>query len=139
MDCSLPVLRRNMKEFRDSHPDLGRDSTANDKLFLRDMRVAEEMLARGVEFAPIDIYKAKAREFILTEDGRIMPSFNSIPGLGDIAAQSIEEEAAKGEFLSMEEFINRTKIGKSNAELIKGLGLLKNIPETNQLSIFDLV
>ena len=139
MDCSLPVLRRNMKEFRDSHPDLGRDSTANDKLFLRDMRVAEEMLARGVEFAPIDIYKAKAREFILTEDGRIMPSFNSIPGLGDIAAQSVEEEAAKGEFLSMEEFINRTKIGKSNAELIKGLGLLKNIPETNQLSIFDLV
>ena len=74
-----------------------------------------------------------------TEDGRIMPSFNSIPGLGDIAAQSIEDEAKKGEFLSMEEFIGRTKIGRTNAELIKGLGLLRNIPETNQLSIFDLV
>ena len=139
MDCSLPVLRRNMREFRESHQDLGRDSTANDKLFLRDMRVAEEMLARGLEFAPIDIYKAKAREFTITEDGRIMPSFNSIPGLGDIAAQSIEDEAKKGEFLSMEEFIGRTKIGRTNAELIKGLGLLRNIPETNQLSIFDLV
>ena len=138
MDCSLPVLRHNMKEFKETHQD-GRDQTANDKLFLRDMRVAEEMLARGIEFAPIDIYKAKATEFSLTEDKKVMPSLNSITGLGDIAARSIEEEAKKGEFLSMEEFIQRTHISKTNAEQIKALGLLKSIPETNQLSLFDLI
>ena len=139
MTCSLPVLRRNMREFRETHPESGRDQTANDKLFLRDIKVCEEMLARGVEFTPIDIYKAKATEFTLTEEGKIMPSLNSIPGLGDIAARSIEEEAKKGEFLSMEEFTQRTKIGKTNAELIRSLGLLKSIPETNQLSIFDMM
>ena len=138
MDCSLPVLRHNMKEFKETHQD-GRNQTANDKLFLRDMRVAEEMLARGIEFAPIDIYKAKATEFSLTEDKKVMPSLNSITGLGDIAARSIEEEAKKGEFLSMEEFIQRTHISKTNAEQIKALGLLKSIPETNQLSLFDLI
>ncbi len=137
MCCSLPVLRRNIKDFRAAHPDLGKDSSANDKLFLRDIRVAEEMLARGLEFAPIDIYKAKAREFSLTDDGKIMPSLNSIPGLGDIAAQSIEAEASKGSFLSMEEFIGRTRISRTNVDTIKGLGLLRDMPETNQLSIFD--
>ena len=103
------------------------------------MRIVEEMFARGFEFAPIDIFKAKAKEFTITEDRRIMPSLNSIAGLGTVAAEAIEADAVNGPYLSLEEFISRTKVSKTNAELLKSLGLLGGIPDTNQLSLFDLL
>ncbi len=71
-------------------------------------------------------------------DGRIMPSFNSISGLGTSAADSIEEDVKNGPYLSLDEFIQRTKVTKTNADLMKRLGILKGLPETNQLSLFDL-
>ena len=101
------------------------------------MRIVEEMMARGLEFTPIDIFRAKAKEFQVI-DGKIMPSLNSIAGLGDNAAEAIERESRNGPYLSIEEFISRTKATKTNADLLKELGLLGSIPDTNQLSIFDL-
>ena len=136
MCVSLPKLRQNLRTLREYLAN-NRDASANDKLMLRDMRIAEEMMARGYEFTPIDIFQAKAREFRLMPDGKIMPSLNSIAGLGDNAADSIEADAKNGPYLSIEEFISRTKVTKTNAELLKSLGLLGTIPETNQLSIFD--
>ncbi|MDO4961338.1 MAG: PolC-type DNA polymerase III [Eubacteriales bacterium] len=137
--CVSPAkLKQNLADLR-NYMDNTRGVTANDKLLLRDMRIVEEMFARGIEFRPIDIFKAKAKEFILTEDGKIMPSLNSIAGLGTIAAESIEADAVNGPYLSLEEFIQRTKVSKTNAELLKSLGLLGSIPDTNQLSLFDLM
>lgn len=137
MCVPLPKLRQNLKELREKISS-GKDSTDKDDLILRDMRIVEEMLARGVEFTPIDIFKAKARVFQVTEDGKIMPSLNSVAGLGDNAADSIERDVVNGPYLSLEEFIQRTKVSKTNAELLKSLGLLGTIPDSNQLSIFDL-
>ena len=137
MCVSLPKLRQNLAELRE-HMNNSKDITANDKLLYRDMRIVEEMMARGFEFEPIDIFKAKASEFILTENGKIMPSLDSIAGLGTNAALSIEQDAVNGPYLSVEEFIQRTKVTKTNAEFLKSLGLLGSIPESNQLSLFDL-
>lgn len=136
MCVSLPKLRQNLKALKE-YMAQNRDTTANDKLLLRDMRIVEEMMARGISFTPIDLFEAKAKEFRLMPDGKIMPSLNSIAGLGDNAAESIEADAKNGPYLSIEEFISRTKVTKTNAELLKSLGLLGSIPETNQLSIFD--
>ena len=136
MCVSLPKLRQNLAELRERMNN-SKDITANDKLLYRDMRIVEEMMARGFEFEPIDIFKAKASEFILTENGKIMPSLDSIAGLGTNAAISIEQDAVNGPYLSVEEFIQRTKVTKTNAELLKSLGLLGSIPESNQLSLFD--
>ena len=130
-------LRQNLKELKESLSQ-NRDATANDKLMLRDMRIVEEMMARGLSFMPIDIFRAKARSFQVI-DGKLMPSLNSIAGLGDTAADAIEREAANGPYLSIEEFITRTKATKTNADLLKELGLLGSIPDTNQLSLFDFV
>ena len=138
MCVNLPTLRRNLAELKETMAS-SKDTTANDKLMLRDMRIVEEMMARGFEFEPIDIFKARASEFILTENGKIMPSLDSIAGLGTNAAISIEEDAKNGPYLSVEEFIRRTKVSKTNAELMKRLGLLGSIPESNQLSLFDFV
>lgn len=133
------TLKNNLVEANEKLKS-NRDATANDKLLVRAMRIAEEMMERGIEFAPIDIHKAKATEFTLTDDGRIMPPFNSIAGLGDSAAESLYADASKGEpYLSMEEFVSRTKVSKTNAELMKKLGLLGDISDTNQLSLFDFM
>ena len=136
MCVNLEKLRYNLKKHRE-YMTTQFDASANDKALLRDMRIVEEMLARGFEFAPIDIYKAKAKKYIITEDRKIMPSLNSIAGLGEKAAEAIENAAKDGPFISMEDFLQRTKVNKTSADLMKQLGLLGTIPETNQLSIFD--
>ena len=104
---------------------------------LRDMRIVQEMYARGFHFLPLDVYKAKARHFQIMGDS-LMPSLSSIDGLGEKAADSIEEAAKDGPFLSKEDFRNRTKVSKTICDLMAELGILGDLPETNQLSLFDL-
>ncbi len=104
---------------------------------LRDMRIVQEMYARGFDFLPIDIYKARARQFQIVGN-KLMPSINSIDGLGEKAADSIEEAAKDGPFLSREDFRNRTKVSKTICDLMGELGILGELPESNQLSLFDL-
>lgn len=103
----------------------------------RDLRIVQEMYARGFEFLPIDLYEAKAGRFLII-DGKLMPSFSTIDGLGGKAAESLEEAAKDGEFLSMDDLRERAKLTKSVIDLMEELGLLKDLPRTNQLSLFDL-
>ncbi len=104
---------------------------------LRDMRIVQEMYARGFDFVPIDIYRAKANHFQIM-DGKLMPSLSSIDGLGDKAADAVVDAAQDGPFLSREDFRNRTKVSKTVCDLMGDLGLLGDLPESNQLSLFDL-
>lgn len=134
MCFGLDKLRYHIKEYM-SIP----KPTNTEALCLRDMRICEEMYARGIEFAPIDVYKAKASSFQITDDGRIMPSFSCMAGLGEAVAQGIEEGARAGQFLSKDDFINRTRCPKAFAEKFSELGILGDIPSSNQMSIFDLV
>ena len=103
---------------------------------LRDMRIVQEMYARGYEFMPLDIYRAKAARFQII-DGKLMPALHSIDGLGDKVAIQIVEAAGQGAFLSKEDFQIRSKAGKTITDLLSDLGILKGLPETNQLSLFD--
>jgi len=110
--------------------------TNKEKDTLRDLRIVQEMYARGYEFMPIDIYRAKAARFQII-DGKLMPSIHSIAGLGDKAAVQIVEAAAQGVFLSKEDFQTRSKVGKTITDMLSDLGILQGLPETNQLSLFD--
>ena len=103
---------------------------------IRDMRIVQEMYARGFDFMPIDVYRAQPHRFQII-DGKLMPSFNSIDGLGDNAAIAIAEAAKDGPFLSKDDFRERTKVSKNVTDLMADLGLLGDIPESNQLSLFD--
>ena len=103
-----------------------------------DMRVVQEMYARGFEFVPIDIFKAQSRLFQVI-DGKIMPSLSSIDGLGEKAADAIVEAAKDGPFLSKDDFRERTKVSKTVVDLMSELGLLGKLPESNQISLFDFV
>ncbi|MCC8140965.1 MAG: PolC-type DNA polymerase III [Lachnospiraceae bacterium] len=104
---------------------------------LRDMRVVQEMYARGFEFLPLDIFRAHAHNFQII-DGKLMPSINTIEGMGDKAAEGIEEAVLDGPFLSRDDFRERTKVSKTIVDLMLELGLLNGLPETNQLSLFDM-
>ncbi len=103
-----------------------------------DMRIVQEMYARGYEFMPIDIFRAQSRLFQII-DGKLMPSLSSIDGLGEKAADAIVEAAKDGPFLSKDDFRQRTKVSKTVIDLMASLGLLGNLPETNQISLFDFV
>lgn len=102
----------------------------------KDMRIVQEMYARGFEFLPLDIYKAKANRFQIM-DGKLMPSLSSIDGLGEKAADSIVEAAKDGPFLSQDDFRTRAKVSKTVVDKMVELGILEGLPESNQLSLFD--
>ena len=103
---------------------------------LKDMRIVQEMYARGYDFMPIDIYRAKAHRFQIIE-GKLMPSIDSIEGLGDKAADAVVDAAAQGRFLSKDDFRDRTKVSKTVIDLMDKLGLFGDIPQSNQISLFD--
>ena len=105
---------------------------------LKDMKIVQEMYARGFDFEPIDIYKVQAHKFQIM-DGKLMPSLSSIDGLGEKAADSIVEAARTGKFLSKDDFRERTKVSTTLTDLMSDLGILKDLPESNQLSIFDMI
>ena len=105
---------------------------------MKDMRIVQEMYARGFEFTPIDIFTAQSRLFQIV-DGKLMPSLSSIDGLGEKAADAIVEAAKDGPFLSKDDFRMRTKVSKTVVDLMDELGLLGDLPESNQISLFDFV
>lgn len=102
----------------------------------KDMRLVQEMYARGFEFLPLDIYKSEPHHFQIV-DGKLLPALNTIDGLGDNAAVAIAEAAKDGIFLSKDDFRERTKVSKTTIELMSDLGLFGDMPESNQLSLFD--
>ena len=100
------------------------------------MCLVEEMYARGFEFMPIDIYRVQPHRFQII-DGKLMPSLDAIDGLGSVAADSIVLAAWDGKFLSKDDLRQRGKVGKSITDTLDRLGIISDLPETNQISLFD--
>ena len=128
-------LEYNLKELQSR----GKENlTAKDQDSIKDMRIVQEMYARGIEFIPIELEKAHNKDFQIF-DGKIMPALSAIDGLGEKAAEAIVEAIKDGPFLSKEDFRNRTKVSKTITDKMTELGILGDIPETNQLSFDFLV
>ena len=104
----------------------------------KDMEIVQEMYARGFEFVPIDIYTAKAHHFQIV-DGKLMASLDSIEGLGDKAADQVVEAVKDGKFLSRDDFKTRSKISQTVVDLMGDLGLLGDLPLSNQMSLMDFL
>ena len=104
---------------------------------MKDMHIVQEMYARGLEFLPLDIYRAKATKFQII-DGKLMPPLSSIDGMGDKAAEAVEEASKDGPYLSRDDFRQRTKASKTVIDYMAELGLLAGLPESNQLSLFEM-
>lgn len=103
-----------------------------------DMKIVQEMYARGYEFTPIDIFTAQAKHFQII-DGKLMPALNSIDGMGDKAAEGVVEAAKNGAFTSCENFKNRSKVSGTIVDKMREMGLLENLPLSDQMSLLDFM
>lgn len=115
----------------------GNDKTAKDESTYVVLQIVIEMLARGIEFLPVDIYKSDARIYQI-EDGKIRLPFGAVDGIGENAAVSLANARndGGGEFLSYDDLMARAGVGKSVCEALKNAGALGDMPESNQISLF---
>lgn len=132
--CQGPeVLHRYMDDYRAREDQL----TNKEADTLHDMRIVEEMYARGYEFWPLDIFAADA-QYCKIIDGKIMPYIGCIDGMGETAAAGVVEACKGGPFISKDDFRERSKVSKTVVDKMAELGLLGDLPESNQLSLFDI-
>jgi len=113
----------------------GNEATAKDKEQLNTLFLVREALSRGVKFLNVDLTRSDATAF-LPEDGKIRMPFNSLPGLGDGAAEKIIAAREKYDIYSIEELRLRTGISKTVVEILRRNNVLDNLSETNQFSFF---
>ncbi len=136
-DFDIDVISKGKKDVLAAIKEIdakGNEATAKEKGMMLVLEVAYEMLQRGVELLPVDIYQSDATRFKIV-DSKLLPPLISIPGLGETVAYKIREESAK-EFISIEDFSKRTKASKTVVEVLVQHGCLKGLPESNQLSLF---
>ncbi len=113
----------------------GNDLTQKEKNTLTILEVVVEMYARGFSFLPVDLYDSDAARFTICE-GKILPPLKSLQGLGLSAAQNIVEARKAGEFTSVEELKQKSKISKAVVDMMRENGCLGDLPESNQMSFF---
>ena len=113
------------------------EATAVELKIASTMQIVYEATARGVSFLPIDIYKSDAAKY-LSEDGALRLPFSAIPGVGTNAAKSMKEAREQGgKFSSIEDFQIRSGASSSTIELLKQAGTFGELPESDQMSLFD--
>ncbi|KNF08857.1 DNA polymerase III PolC-type [Gottschalkia purinilytica] len=116
---------------------LGNDKTTKEKNLLTVLEVALEMYARGFKFEKVDLYKSDSDKFLIGDEG-IIPPLKSLEGVGENAARNIVKEREQGVFLSVEDLVTRAKVTKTVIEALRVHGCLGNMPESNQLTLFNI-
>jgi len=125
------AVRRRMNEISMK----GKEATAKEEGAFATFQIVNEMLARGIEVLPIDLYKSDARKY-LVEDGKIRLPFSSLAGVGEAAANSLAAAKDKGVYISIDDVQTRSKVSKSVIETLSISGALTGLPESSQMTLF---
>ena len=127
-------VRRNIGEMKK------RQLSANEEDLFVTLEAVYEFNMRGFEFAPIDLYESEATKFAITPDGRLRPPFVSIPGLGETAAIDLARVKTLGkQFISIQELgAACPKVSQTHLDTLRELGALGDMPESNQINLFDM-
>lgn len=113
----------------------GKERTVKEDELYSNLQMIYEVLLRKIEFLPVDIYKSDSTKY-LVEDGKIRLPFSCVKGIGENASLSVVKARKEGEFLSIEDFKNRTSITSTTIDKLSSLGVFKGLPDTSQLSLF---
>ena len=114
----------------------GYEATNKENGQAESLKVALEATARGIKFLNVDLYKSDATVWVAKNDTEIYPPFNAIEGLGDTVAKAIVAEREKQPFISIEDVQKRGKVSKTLIDKMTEMGILKALPDSNQLSLF---
>ncbi len=133
MKNGMEFLQRKMKELKQSE---NFDKDIN-KYYV--MEVGEEMYARGIELLRADIYKSHPTEFTVPEKNKILPPLMAVESVSQQNALAIAEARKDGEFISKEDFKNRTNMNKTAMASLEENGMFGDLQESNQLGFFDLL
>ncbi len=110
-------------------------ASQKDKKLLPILELAMEMYARKFIFHPVDIYNSDASKFVIYENGLLLP-FSALPNVGLAAAQGIVDSRTDKEFISVEDFQQRTHLNKTGMDILRKNNCFKDLPETTQISLF---
>ena len=129
--------RAAVKQLMNSITAKGHDATAKEENMFVAMQVVNEMMARGVEFLPIDLYKSHATIYQI-EDGKIRLPFMSMSGTGESAAVALMKarDDGEGEYMSRDDLQQRSGVSKSVMETLDACGALEGLPQSTQMSFF---
>lgn len=114
----------------------GFDRSNKESEILDTLNIALEMTARGFKFTNINIKESDGTKFVIKDDKTLIPPFKTIDGLGDVVANKIIEERGKAEFISIEDLQKRGKVSQTTIDKLKLMGVLNDLPESSQLSLF---
>ncbi|HCB95393.1 MAG TPA: PolC-type DNA polymerase III, partial [Ruminococcus sp.] len=127
------AVREKMNQIK--HKQSVHEATVKDNAEFSTLQIVNEMMARGIEVLPIDIYKSEAKMFKV-EDGKVRLPFSALPGVGEAAAIALAESGKHNEYLSIEDMQVKTKVSKSVIETLRTVGVLGDLPESSQMSLF---
>lgn len=127
----IDAVRTKLQELKRK----GFDQSAKEKQMFPFYQVINEMLTRGIQLLPVDLYRSDAKRYLI-EDGKIRLPFGSLDGVGEAAAESLQHARENGEYISVDDLRIRSKISKSVIETLRSVGALDCLPETSQVSLF---
>lgn len=125
------AVKRKMEEISAK----GKEASIKEHSTFATLQIVNEMLERGIEVLPIDVYKSDSYKYII-EGGKIRLPFSSLPGVGDAAANNLAIAGKQGKYISVDELQSRTGVSKTVIEMLEEAGALGNIPKSSQLSLF---
>ena len=119
--------RERLEYYMDEIRKKGDAASKKEQDTFKDMKIVQEMYARGFTFEPIDLYKARAHRFQIVND-RLMPALDTIEGLGDKAADAVESAAKNGPFLSLAQTRNNEGIYRTIASAVLEAWIMEDSP-----------
>ena len=131
MTHGIETVKEHLLRIKNSDETTGKE----DDLFTT-LEMCYEFYLRGFDFLPMDLYESHATKFLI-KDGKLLPPFVSVSGLGETAAWDIMEGRKGRQFISIEEFAAACpKVSKTHIENLKEAGAFGDMPETSQITLF---
>ncbi len=136
MSRGKDAVKAAMKEITDK----GMDASAKEKNLLTVLELANEMIERGFNFEMVDVTRSDAAEFLIEDDGKtLLAPFRAVPSLGMNVAKQIVSAREEKPFLSKEDLSKRGKVSKTLIDYLTENRVLEDLPDENQLSLFDMM
>ena len=127
----LAAVKQRMKEIEDK----GKEATAKDNALYATLQIVNEMMARGIEVLPINVYKSDAYKYAV-ENGKIRLPFSSLAGIGESAAKLLADAGKKGKYISIDDLQTRAAASKTVIDALDEIGALEGIPKSSQITLF---